>query len=151
MGLEKQFVDLLSEIWHKATGIYPINRKNYPEDRFDQRLLKRYKNWIDLGRPEDMREELSTAMNTLQKGKLPSSLNESAATDIEATEKITNEINNGNVVFMAQSINHELEAPLDSSIVQKHTIKPSCSSTPELQSTRMLLCRTWSNASEHPW
>ena len=45
------FVDLLSEIWHKclssniisgfrASGIYPINREKYPQDRFDQRLLK---------------------------------------------------------------------------------------------------------------
>ena len=108
------FVDLLSEIWHKclsstiniisgfrATGIYPINREKYPQDRFDQRLLKRYKNWVDLGRPEDIKEELSTAMNTPQKGKLPSSLNESSASDIEATEKVTNVINNGNFEFMA--------------------------------------------------
>ena len=107
------FVDLLSEIWHKcfssiniisgfrATGIYPINREKYPQDRFDQRLLKRYKNWVDLGRPEDIKEELSTAMNTPQKGKLPSSLNESTASDIEATEKVTNVINNGNFEFMA--------------------------------------------------
>ena len=136
----------MSEIWHKclssskiisgfrATGIYPIKREKYPQDRFDKRLLKRYKNWIDLGRPEDIKEKLSTAMNTPQKGKLPSSLTESAATDIEATEKVTNEINNGNAEFMVQQINHELEAPSDFSIVQKHTIKPSCSSTPQLQS-----------------
>ena len=40
-------------------------------------------------------------MNTPQKGKLPSSLNESTASDIEATEKVTNVINNGNFEFMA--------------------------------------------------
>ena len=40
-------------------------------------------------------------MNTPQKGILPSSLNESAASDIEATEKVTNEINNSNAEFMA--------------------------------------------------
>ena len=73
-------------------------------------------------------------MNMPQKGKLPSSLNESAASDIEATEKVTNEINNGNIEFMVHQINHELEAPSDSSIFQKHTMKPSCSSTPQLQS-----------------
>ena len=146
------FVDLLSEIWHKclsssniksgfrATGIYPINREKYPQDRFDQRLLKRYKNWVDLGRPEDIKEELSTAMNMPQKGKLPSSLNETAASDIEATEKVTNEIHNGNIEFMVQQINHELEAPSDSSIFQKHTMKPSCSSTPELQSELRYYC-----------
>ena len=72
------FVNSLSEIWHKclsssniisgfrATGIYPINREKYPQDRFDQ--LKRYKNWVDLGRPEDIKVELSTAMNTPQIG-----------------------------------------------------------------------------------
>ena len=145
-------VDLLSEIWHKclsssniisgfrATGIYPINREKYPQDRFDQRLLKRYKNWVDLGRPEDIKEELSTAMNMPQKGKLPSSLNETAASDIEATEKVTNEIHNGIIEFMVQQINHELEAPSDSSIFQKHTMKPSCSSTPELQSELRYYC-----------
>ena len=54
-----------------------------------------------MGRPEDIKEELSIAMNTPQKGKLPSSLNESTASDIEATEKVTNVINNGNFEFMA--------------------------------------------------
>ena len=93
-----------------------------------------------MGRPEDIKEELSTAMNTPQKGKLPSSLNESAASDIEATAKVINEINNGNVEFMTQQINHELEAPSDSSIVQKHTMKPSCSSTPQLQSELRCYC-----------
>ena len=89
---------------------------------------------VDLGRHDDIKEELSTSMKTPQIGKLPSSLNKSAATDIKATEKVANEINNGNVEFMVLQINHELEAPWDSSIVQKHTIKPSCSSTPQLQS-----------------
>ena len=69
-----------------------------------------------MGRPEDIKEELSAAMNTPQKGKLPSSLNKSAASDIEATEKVTNEINNGNVEFMTQQINHELEGPSNSSL-----------------------------------
>ena len=87
-----------------------------------------------MGRPDVIKEELSTSIKTRQKGKCPSSLNESAATDIKATEKVANEINNGNVEFMVLQINHELEAPWDSSIVQKHTIKPSCSSTPQLQS-----------------
>ena len=146
------FVDLLSEIWHnclsssniisgfRATGIYPINREKYPQDRFDQRLLTRYKNWIDLGRPEVIKEELSTAMNAPQKGKLPSSLNESAATDFEATEKVTNEINNGNIEFMAQPINQERETASDSSVVQKHAIKPCCSSTPQLHSEFQCCC-----------
>ena len=79
-------------------------------------------------------------MNTPQKGILPISLNESAATDIEATEKVTSEISNGNVGSMAQSINYELEAPSDLSIVQKHKIKPSCSSTPELYSEFQCYC-----------
>ena len=93
-----------------------------------------------MGRPDDIKEELSTSVKTSQKGKLPSSLNKSAATDIKATETVANEINNGNVEFMVQQINHELEAPSDSSIVQKHTIKPSCSSTPQLQSELWCYC-----------
>ena len=103
------FVDLLSEIWHnclsssniisgfRATGTYPINKEKYRQNRFDQRLLKQYKNRIDLGRPGDIKEEFSTGMNMPQKGKLPSSLNESAANDFEATEEVTNERNNGNL------------------------------------------------------
>ena len=141
------FVDLLSEIWHtclsssniisgfRATGIYPINREKYPQDRFYQGLLKR----PDLGRPGDIKEELFTAMNT-QKSKLPIFLNESAAIDIEATEKVTNEINNGHVKSMAQPINHELEAPSDSLVVQNHTAELSCSSTPQLQSEFQCYC-----------
>ena len=93
-----------------------------------------------MGRPEDIKEELSTAINTPQKCKLRSSLNESAATDFKATEKVTNEINNGNIDFMAQAINQELEVVSDSSIAQKHTIKPSCSSTPQLHSEFQCYC-----------
>ena len=78
-------------------------------------------------------------MNTPLKCKLPTSSNKSAATNIEATEKVTNEIK-GNVEFMVQPINHELEASLDSSIVQKHTIKPTCSSTIQLQSEPQCYC-----------
>ena len=93
-----------------------------------------------MGRPEDIKEQLSTAINTPQKSKLLSSLNESAAADFKATEKVTNEINNGNIDFMVQAINQELEAVSDSSVAQKHTIKPSCSSTPQLHSEFQCYC-----------
>ena len=68
------FVDSLSDIWHKilseknivagfrATEIFPLNHENHPQDRFDQRLLKRYKNWVRLGKPEDIMEDLPTAV-----------------------------------------------------------------------------------------
>ena len=39
-----------------------------------------------------------------------------------------------------QRINEELEAASDYSIVQKHTIKPSCSSTPQLHSEFQCYC-----------
>ena len=67
---------MLSDIWHKslseknitsgfrATAIFPLNCETYPRDCFDQRLLKRYKNWVRLGKPEDIMEDLSTAVVT---------------------------------------------------------------------------------------
>ena len=41
---------------------------------------------------------------------------------------------------MVQPINEKLEAASDSSIVQKHTIKPSCFSTPQLHSEFQCYC-----------
>lgn len=67
-------------------------------------------------------------------------LNKNPVPDIEAIEKVTNEINNGNVEFMAQPTNHKVKPPLDSSIVQKYTIKPSYSSIPQLQSELQYYC-----------
>ena len=55
----------------RATGIYPLNREKYLQDHFDQKILKSYKNWVKLGKPEDIMEDLSTAVVTLTKGKLP--------------------------------------------------------------------------------
>ena len=55
----------------RATGNFPLNREKYPQDRFDQRLLKRYENWVRLGKPEDNMEDLSTAVVTPTKGKFP--------------------------------------------------------------------------------
>ena len=55
----------------RSTGIPPLNREKYPQDRFDQRLLKHYKNWVRLGKPEDIMEDLFTAAVTPTKGKLP--------------------------------------------------------------------------------
>ena len=73
---EKKILKVLSDIWHKslseknitsgfrATAIFPLNCETYPRDGFDQRLLKRYKNWVRLGKPEDIMEDLSTAVVT---------------------------------------------------------------------------------------
>ena len=73
------FVDMLSKIWHKclseenvkagfrATGIYPVNRDRFPRDRLDPRLLKRYDQWVALGKPADMMEDLAMATSTPKK------------------------------------------------------------------------------------
>jgi len=38
----------------RSTGIYPIERTQYPECRFNERLLKRYEKWEAGGRKEKM-------------------------------------------------------------------------------------------------
>ena len=55
------FVNKLCEVWHQGlsasnikagfecTGIFPIDRKKYPEHRYDARLLKRYNAWVAAG------------------------------------------------------------------------------------------------------
>ena len=55
----------------RATGIYPLNCEKYPQDHFDQKFLKSYKNWVKLGKSEDIKEDLSTAVVTLTKGNFP--------------------------------------------------------------------------------
>ena len=57
------FVDLLAKVWHKGltpenvrsafrtTGIWPVDSQKYNVDRFDQRLLRRYNYWVELGPP----------------------------------------------------------------------------------------------------
>ena len=67
------FVDLLAKVWHKGltpenvrsvfrtTVIWPVDKGKYPVERLDQRLIKRYNYWIQLGRPDDMYEEFATA------------------------------------------------------------------------------------------
>ena len=75
------FSDLLCSVWHKslspenirsgfrATGIYPLDRSKYPTDRYDPRLVKRYEQWVQLGKPEDIMEELATSISTPMKFK----------------------------------------------------------------------------------
>lgn len=57
------FVNKISEVWHEglspdnvkagfeATGICPLDRSKYPENRLDPRLLKQYNDWIATGKP----------------------------------------------------------------------------------------------------
>ena len=90
------FVDKLSEVWHKglspeniksgfhATGIYPVDRSKFPTDRIDPRLLKRYNQWVALGKPDDMMEDLATSVNTPKKLKPAENLNESATSSQES-------------------------------------------------------------------
>ena len=73
------FVDLLSEVWHKglspnniiagfrATGIFPVDRSKYPNERFDARLVKRYNQWVELGKPVVIMEDLANSVNTPKK------------------------------------------------------------------------------------
>ena len=73
------FVDCISEVWHecltkkniisgfRTTGIYPVDRSKYPTERLDQRLLKRYQNWTEMGKPEDLEEELINSKETPSK------------------------------------------------------------------------------------
>ena len=75
------FSDLLCSVWHKglspenirsgfrATGIYLLDRSKYPTDRYDPRLVKRYEQWVQLGKPEDIMEELATSISTPMKFK----------------------------------------------------------------------------------
>ena len=56
------------------------------------------------------------------------------------------------VEFMTQPVNHEPEAMSDLSIFQKHTIKPNCSSTPQLQSERQCYYAELGPITPgHPW
>ena len=60
------FADLLCSIWHtglsptniiagfRTTGIVPVDSGKYPVSRFDERLLKRYNRWVELGKPDDV-------------------------------------------------------------------------------------------------
>ena len=73
------FVQNVCDIWYKglsesniksgccSTGIFPIDSKKYPCDRFDPRLLKRYKSWVDMGKPEDLLDAMAHSVMTPQK------------------------------------------------------------------------------------
>ena len=73
------FVNLLSKVWHeglkpsnvvsgfRTTGIFPADREKYKKSRLDPRLLKRYENWVRLGKPQYIMEDLETAVNTPNK------------------------------------------------------------------------------------
>ena len=77
------FVNKLGEVWHKglspenvkagfrATGIYPVDREKSPKDRLDKRLSKRYDQWAELGKPQDIMEQLATSIHTPQKAQPP--------------------------------------------------------------------------------
>ena len=77
------FVNKLGEVWHKglspenvkagfrATGIYPVDREKFPKDRLDRRLSKRYDQWVELGKPQDIMEQLATSIHTPQKAQPP--------------------------------------------------------------------------------
>ena len=45
-----------------STGVFPPDCSKYPRERLDARLIKRYEQWLSLGHPEDLVEELATAI-----------------------------------------------------------------------------------------
>ena len=75
------FVEQLCKVWHdglkptniiagfESTGIFPVDPSRYPEKRFDTRLLRRYKSWVDAGKPAELVEDLATSISTPSKAK----------------------------------------------------------------------------------
>ena len=51
----------------RTTGTFPLDKEKYKKSRLDPRLLKQYENWVRLGKPEDIMEDLATAVNTTKK------------------------------------------------------------------------------------
>ena len=68
------FVNMLCEVWHKglspenagflATGIYRVDRTKFSVNRIDARLLRKFNQWVALGKPEDLLEDLATSVHT---------------------------------------------------------------------------------------
>ena len=70
------FIDLL---WHKrltpsniisgfkGAGIYTLDREKFPIERLDARLLRRYTNWVEMGKPSDKFKEASQSVETPQR------------------------------------------------------------------------------------
>ena len=51
----------------RTTVIFPVDREKYKKSRLDPRLLKWYEYWVRLRKPEDIMEDLETAVNTPKK------------------------------------------------------------------------------------
>ena len=51
----------------RTTGIFPLNKEKYKKSRIDPRLLKRYENWVQLGKPEEIKADLAMVVNTPKK------------------------------------------------------------------------------------
>ena len=79
-GISKAtFGDLIAAVWHQGltpdnviagfrkTGIYPVDRTKFPTHRLDARLVRRYDQWVQLGKPDDLMEELAMALTTPKK------------------------------------------------------------------------------------
>ena len=76
-------VQNVCDIWYKglsesniksgfrSTDIFPIDSKKYPCDRFDPRLLKCYKSWVDMGKPEDLPNAIAHSVMTPPKKSHP--------------------------------------------------------------------------------
>ena len=54
-----------------AIGIYPVDCEKFPKDRLDKRLSERYDQWVELGKPQDIMEQLATSIHTPQKAQPP--------------------------------------------------------------------------------
>ena len=68
---KSEFINLLCSIWNdgmteaniksgfSSTGIWPLNKEKYPVNRFDPRLLRKYKEWKEAGGKELNWDELA--------------------------------------------------------------------------------------------
>ena len=109
------FIDLLSDIWHEGlsprnvisgfekTGIFPLNREKFPVERLDSRLLKRYSQWVKLGRPDDLEQAMATAVNTPRK-QPPSQPAGSETVDTPPTNSLIHQASSTPVINAENSI-----------------------------------------------
>ena len=122
------FVEQLCKVWHdglkptniiagfESTGIFPVDPSRYPEKRFDTRLLKRYKSWVDAGKPEELVEDLATSISTPSKAKETFNKQTQNKTDAESSLAEAS-----NVSFQSLT---EMESPSKSTPVSKSPNNP---------------------------
>ena len=76
-------VNLIGQIWHdglsgknifsgfEATGIYPVGSSKYKTERLNPQLLRRYKAWVEAGKPQNLMEDLANGLVATPKKTAP--------------------------------------------------------------------------------